>query len=157
MTPRLAFLLSLVLATGLAAAAGPAPAATPSNPQSVIQSGPAIGWSFPIFTDKHGYHLLTLRGSKALIEGPDRIQVTDFSAFMFSGDASERVDTILVSPQATFFPKEYRAMGDSSVRLIHDDVEVSGVGWTYDHKTKKVFLAHDARVTLHVHLNDILK
>ncbi|HVU34619.1 MAG TPA: LPS export ABC transporter periplasmic protein LptC [Opitutaceae bacterium] len=142
--------------------AAPPPAASPTKSPAdastpTIEVGHAAGWEFPIFTDKEGYHVLTLRGAQAEIISADQVNVTDFSAFVFSGDASERVETVLLSPQATFYPKLYRATGDSPVRLIHDDIEVTGRGWTYDHNTKKVSLAHDVRVTFHAQLSDILK
>jgi hypothetical protein len=155
MSPRLALLLSAGLFAATLAAA-PEPAASAAK-LPAIETGPAIGWVFPVFTDKEGYHLLTLRGANAKIDGPDKIDVTGFSAVVFSGDATERVDTVLISPQASFFPKVNRATGTSTVRLIHDDIEVTGVGWTYDHTSKKVSLAHDVRVTFHAQLNDILK
>lgn len=144
----------------------------PTQPAPGIETGPAIGWTFPVFTDKEGYHLLTLRGSSARILGPNKIDVTGFSAFAFSGDATEHVDSILLSPQATFFPKENLANGNGPVRLMlfsknsqtsdplapsSDTIEVNGVGWTYDHNTKKVSLAHNVRVTFPAQLNDILK
>ena len=148
----LCFLLWAV--TSAAPGAETAPA-TGKQPQ--IDAGPAIGWVFPVFTDKEGYHLLTLRGSAARLISADKINVTDFSAFVFSGDATEHVDTVLLSPKATFYPKDNRAEGDSSVRLIHDDIEVTGEGWKYDHTAKKVSLAHNVRVTFRSQLGDILK
>jgi hypothetical protein len=130
-----------------------------------IESGPAIGWTFPVFSDKEGYRVLTLRGSEARYVNANRIDVTGFSAVVFSGDAAERVDTVLLSPQASFYPKDNRATGNDSVRLIlsgrpdtpSDDVEVTGRGWTYENAAKKVSIAHDVRVTFHAQLNDILK
>jgi lipopolysaccharide export system protein LptC len=56
-----------------------------------------------------------------------------------------------------FLPKEHRAHGDKSVRYIRDDIEVTGVGWMYDHETKKVSLQQNVRVTFRAQLNDILK
>jgi hypothetical protein len=43
------------------------------------------------------------------------------------------------------------------VRFIRDDIEVTGVGWTYDHTAKKVSLQQNVRVTFRAQLNDILK
>lgn len=156
---RRALILAAAFAASFAHAAEPAgtnrPPAAAGKP--AIETGPAIGWVFPVFTDKEGYHLITLRGAAARIAGADRIDVTDFSAFVFTGDATERVETVLLSPQASFFPKDNRAAGNSTVRLIHDDIEVTGRGWTYDRDSKRVSLAHDVRVTFNAQLNDILK
>jgi hypothetical protein len=165
--PRLLILLAASAATLLAGAAEPAAANKPpaDAAKPIIETGPAVGWVFPLFTDKEGYHRLTLHGDTARVVGPDQIDVTGFSAVVFSGDATERVDTVLLSPQATFFPKENLAKGASAVRLIlngkdpsrKDDIEVIGRGWTYDHAAKRVSLAHDVRVTFQTQLHDILK
>lgn len=153
MTVRLVPIALFALLIGTTFAANP----SAGNAPPPIDSGPALGWVFPVFTDKEGYHLLTLRGSAARILSADKIDVTDFSAFVFTGDATERVETVLLSPHAVFYPKDYRAAGDNSVRLIHDDIEVTGVGWTYNHNTKKVVLEHNVRVTFQAQLGDILK
>lgn len=153
MSPRAALLLCSVIAASVPAFAAESAPAAASN---AVETGPALGWVFPLFTDA-GYHLYTLRGTSARNVGADAIEVTGFSAVVFTGDATEHVDTVLLSPKATFFPRANRASGDSPVRLIRDDVEVTGVGWTYDHTTKRVSLAHNVRVTFHAQLNDILK
>jgi hypothetical protein len=121
-----------------------------------VQGPPAVNWVLPIFTDKEGFRSMTLRGSEVRPVGRS-IAVTDLSITIFSGDASSQVDSILLSPSALFVPKENRATGDKSVRLIRDDIEVIGVGWIYDHAAKKVSLQHDVRVTFRAQLNDILK
>jgi hypothetical protein len=147
--------------------AGESPAAPSESAaaKTAIESGPAKGWIFPVFSDKEGYRLYTLRGSEIRYVNANEIDVAGFSAVVFSGDASERVDTVLLSPQATFYPRENRASGNDAVRLIlsgrpdtpSDDVEVTGRGWTYNHGSKKVSIAHEVRVTFHAQLNDILK
>jgi lipopolysaccharide export system protein LptC len=130
---------------------------TAAKTKPAVETGPALGWTFPLFSDAEGYHLYTLRGDTARMISADEIDVTGFNAVIFSGDATERVDSVLLSPQATFNPKENRVTGNSSVRLIRDDVEVTGRGWTYEHNLKKVSISHDVRVTFHSQLNDILK
>ena len=47
--------------------------------------------------------------------------------------------------------------GTSNVRLVRDDIEVTGEEWTYDHNAKKVSLARHARITFKAALPDILK
>jgi hypothetical protein len=125
------------------------------NPPAVV-SAPAVNWVLPIFTDKEGFRSMTLRGSEVRAAGRD-IVVTDLSITIFSGDAAAQVDSMLLSPTAVFSPKENRARGDNPVRFIRDDVEVTGVGWTYDHTAKKVSLQHNVRVTFTAQINDILK
>lgn len=134
------------------------------SPSSLLPGGeaaapapaPAQNWVLPIFTDKEGYRSMTLRGTEVRPRGKD-IEVTDLSITVFSGDASARVDSILLSPAAVFHTKENRAAGDKAVRFIRDDFEVTGVGWTYDHAARKVSLQSNVRVTFRTPLNDILK
>jgi hypothetical protein len=109
----------------------------------------------PIFTDKEGFRSMTLRGSEVRPMGRS-IAVTDLSITIFSGDASSAVDSILLSPSALFFPKENRAGGDKAVRFIRDDIEVRGVGWTYDHTAKVISLEKNVRVTFRAQMKDIL-
>ncbi len=126
------------------------------EPAAPASPAPAVNWVLPIFTDKEGYRSMTLRGSEVRPAGKS-IAVTDLSITVFSGDAAAQVDTILLSPAAIFSPKENVARGDSAVRLIRDDVEITGVGWRYDHAGKKVSLQQSVRVVFRAQLNDILK
>lgn len=123
---------------------------------AVTVASPALNWVLPIFTDKEGFRSMTLRGSEVRPLGKN-IAVTDLHITVFSGDAKAHVDSILMSTEAVFMPKEQLAHGDKSVRLIHDDVEVVGTGWTYDHNVKKVSLRQNVRVTFNAQLSDILK
>jgi hypothetical protein len=139
------------LACGLAYGQAPASAPAPTPPPA-----PAVNWVLPIFTDKEGWRSMTLRGSEVRPAGKS-IAVTDLSITIFSGDAKAIVDSILLSPEAVFQPKEQRAGGAKTVRFIRDDIEVTGTGWTYDHEAKKVSLQQNVRVTFRAQLNDILK
>lgn len=163
--PRPASFLSLFAACAAFAVAGsdlraqtpPAPsgpAATPSSPGLGV---PAKNWILPLFTPKEGFRNMTLRGTEVRPISSARIDVTDLNITIFSGDAAAHVDTMLLSPSASFFPKDQRATGEKSVRLIRDDIEVTGDGWVYEHTTKKVSLARHVRVVFSAQLNDILK
>ena len=143
------FFLFATLVAVSAAALAPQPAAE-------FTAAPARNWVLPIFTDKDGFRSMTLRGNEVRPVG-NRIAVTDLSITVFSGDATSRIDSMLLSPSAVFSPKDNIATGDKSVRYITDDIEVTGVGWTYDHKARKVSLQHNVRVTFRAQLNDILK
>jgi len=145
------------------AAASAVPAASASSTISAATSAeaeaapaPAFNWVLPIFTDKEGYRSMTLRGSEVRpFQGG--VTVTDLNITIFSGTATPVVDSMLLSPVARFMQKENRASGDKSVRFIRDDIEVTGVGWVYDHDLKKISLQQNVRVTFRAQLNDILK
>ena len=140
-----------VLLAILGPALGSAQAPTPTP-----AAAPAVNWVLPLFTDKEGHRLMTLRGSEARPLG-DKLAVKDLSVTTFSGTADSQVETILLSPDAVFDPKTGTASGSSAVRMIRDDIEVTGRGWTYDHRAKKVSLAANVRIVFAAQLNDILK
>jgi hypothetical protein len=119
-------------------------------------TGPAKDWALPLFTPD-GFRSMTLRGSEVYTVGPDRIDIVNMNIAVFSGDAATRVDTILLSPAASYFPRENRAAGDESVRLIRDDIDVTGKRWTYDYDLKKVSIHEGVRVVFRAQLDDILK
>ncbi|MBI5767402.1 MAG: hypothetical protein HZA93_06370 [Verrucomicrobia bacterium] len=123
------------------------PAATP----------PAKNWVLPLFSDKEGFRTMTLRGAAVQPVGRDRIDVTDLNITIFSGDATARVDSVLLAQSASFFPKTNLATGEKHVRLVRDDLEVSGDGWVYDHAARKISLKQNTRVVFRAELNDILK
>jgi hypothetical protein len=119
---------------------------------------PAVNWTLPLYTDKEGYHSMTLRGSEVRPVGnSDAIAVADLNVTVFSGDAAAEVETLLLSPSAIFYPKEKRASGSASVRVIRDDFEARGTRWSYDHERKRVTLDGDVRIVFNAQLQDVLK
>ena len=135
------FVILLILAALASAATFRARAQAPAN-----GTAPAVNWVLPIFTDREGYRALTLRGSSVRPAEGSGIAVTDLNITIFSGDAAARVDTVLLSQDAVFLPKENRAFGEKTVRVIHDEIDVTGEKWTYDHAGKKVSIQENVRV-----------
>lgn len=123
------------------------------NAQPVV----AKNWSLPLFT-KEGYRSMTLRGSEARTFSAERIDIIDLNITTFNGDAAAKVDSILLCRElARFFPAEKMVRGESMVRLLREDLEITGEQWTYDHAAKKVSLGRRARITFKAQLPDILK
>jgi hypothetical protein len=117
---------------------------------------PAKNWTLPLFT-REGYHQMTLRGDEVRPVDSDRVDIVGMNFIGFSGGPDARVDTVLQSPAATFMINERIARGDRPVRLIRDDIEVTGEGWTYSYKEKKVLIMRKAHVVFRAALPDILK
>lgn len=115
---------------------------------------PAKNWVLPIFT-KEGFHLMTARGSRAQAAGKGQFDVVDLNLTLFTSDAAANVDTILLSPAATFLPEPMIARGEQSVRFIRDDLEASGRRWLYLHREKKISLDGDVHVTFHAELKEL--
>jgi hypothetical protein len=119
-------------------------------------SAPALNWVHPLFT-KEGYRSMTMRGTEVRPVGTGRIDVVDMNITVFTGGAAAKVESVLLSPAASFFPEEKIARGKSSVRLLRDDLEVAGEDWVYDHAAKKVSIARHARITFAAQLPDLIK
>lgn len=137
-------LLALLLAGTLAGAAEP------------VALAPALNWVLPIFT-RENYRSMTIRGSRATFPSAHQVNVVDLNLTVFSGDAGNRVETILLSSAATFLPEESRAHGTEGVRLIRDDLEATGREWTYLHAQKKVSLQGSVRIVFNAELKNLLK
>jgi hypothetical protein len=117
---------------------------------------PAKNWTLPLFT-KEGYRQMTLKGAEVRPVTSDRVDISGLDVTVFSGGPEAKVDTVILSPEASFSINEKIARGDQSVRLIRDDVDVTGIGWTYFYNEKKVLISHSAHVVFHSGLPDILR
>ncbi len=119
---------------------------------------PAQNWVVHVFSDQQGYRVLSARGSEVRPgKLENTIQVTNLSITVYTGDATARVETIFLSPLATFFPKENRASGDQTVRVVRDDLEATAKKWSYDQQRKHVTLEGDVRIVMNGELPSLLK
>jgi hypothetical protein len=137
-------------------AAAMLPAAALSVAQEAAVAPPAKNWTLPLFT-KEGYRQMTLKGAEVRPVTSDRVDISGLDVTVFSGGPEAKVDTVILSPEASFMINEKIARGDRTVRLVRDDVDVTGVGWTYYYYEKKVLIAHSAHVVFHAGLPDILR
>lgn len=117
---------------------------------------PAINWVAPLFT-KDNFRSMTLRGAKASFPSNTEVDVEDLSILVFSGDAAKKVETTILSPAATFLPRQEVARGEAGVRVIRDDLEASGTRWHYDHLQKKVSLTGKVRIVFNAEIKHLLK
>jgi hypothetical protein len=120
------------------------------------EGAPAQNWEMKIFT-KEGYRSMILRGTEVRLGTANRYDVIDLSITVFTGGADARIDSILLSPSANFFAKENRASGNQTMRLIRDDMEITGERWTYVHAQQKVTIQQNTRVVFHAKLPDLLR
>jgi hypothetical protein len=124
--------------------------------QDAAVAPPAKNWTLPLFT-KEGYRQMTLKGTEVRPITSDQIDITGLDVTVFSGGPEAKVDTVILSPAASFMINEKVARGDQAVRMVRDDVDVTGVGWTYYYNEKKVLIAHNAHVVFHAGLPQLLK
>ena len=116
---------------------------------------PVKGFKLPTFT-KEGYRSMLLQGTEALV-GADRVELTGMNLALYSGDQRNTVETIILSPAATAELDSDLIHGEGTVRFIRDDLEITGTGWSYDHRHKKVSITRNSRVVFQAQMPDILK
>ena len=119
-------------------------------------SEPAKNFILPTFT-REGYYSMRLCGSEARMLTLHLIELDDMNLTVFSGNASNRVDSVLLSPMARVSLDNDTARGPGAIRLIRDDLDLTGQRWTYDHVKKSISIAKDVRVVFHSELSDLLK
>ena len=129
------------------------------NSTRVSSKAPIINFSLPTYTNPEGYRNWLIRGSEARLTEPNVIDVKELSLTVFSGDASNRIDTMMLSPAARVLTEEQVITGESSLRVINlnDGFEATGEGWKYTHKNKTVVLTKKVRVVLRAEFKNLLK
>ena len=146
---RLARVLALALVIALAASDIPGLLAA-----TII--APVKNWALPLFTNE-GPRSMTARGTEARFVTANQIEVVDLNLTVFSGDPASKVESILLSPAATFLPQDKIAQGDKSVRFIGQGIEASGERWLYRHGEKKISLDGNVRVIFEAELKNLLQ
>jgi hypothetical protein len=121
-----------------------------------VPAEPTKNFILPTFTPD-GYRSMLLRGSEARMLSLRLIQLNDMDLTVFSGDAANRVDSVLLSPVARVSLDDDTARGPGAVRLVRDDLDLTGEQWTYDHARKRISIARNVRVVFHSELKDMLK
>jgi hypothetical protein len=100
---------------------------------------------------------MRLSGSEARMLTLHLIQLDNMTLTIFSGDASNRIDSVLLSPLARVSFDTDIARGPGMIRLVRDDLELTGEQWTYNHALKSISIARNVRVVFHSKLKDLLK
>lgn len=125
---------------------------------------PARDWSLPVFTNE-GFRSMIARGSEARMVSQHQFDVVDLNLTIFTGDAANHIETIILSPAATFVSNSRMAQGEKYVRFIRfspdnpdvPEVEATGIRWIYRHADKKISLDGNVRVTFRAELTDLLR
>lgn len=123
---------------------------------SFTVDAPVTNFRVPTFTPD-GFRSWLLCGAQGIYVNASELDVVDLNLTVFSGDATSKVEKVLLSPAAVALIGENRVRGPSTLRLITDDLEATGEDWTYDHRQKKVSIHRNVRVVFHARLNDILR
>ena len=124
--------------------------------QDVAVGPPATNWTLPLFT-KEGFRQMTLRGDMVRPVDSNRVDIVGMDFTVFSGGPDAKIDSVILSPEATFLISERVARGAGYVRLVRDDIEVTGDEWSYSYNEKKVLIKRKAHVVFHAALPNMLK
>jgi hypothetical protein len=120
---------------------------------------PVVNFRLPWFTPD-GYREWMIRGSEARYANENRIGIKDLTLTIFSGQADEKVDTLILSPNAVVHPNESVVTGSTTIRIINDQFEASGTDWHFNQLGKrnfKVSMGKNTRVTFQAEFKDFLK
>jgi lipopolysaccharide export system protein LptC len=133
------------------------PAATALAATTKISSDqPIVNFSTSTFT-ADGHRAWLLRASQAL-PAADLIKVTELTLSIFPGKADgEKVETMILSPSATVLPEASVVSGTSSIRVINDEFEATGLDWRYNHKDRRITIARKVHVVFQAELKEFLK
>jgi hypothetical protein len=125
---------------------------------SVTASAPVINFKLPVLNEQ-GMRTSMLRGSEAHYINDTQIDLVGMQYTTFVEDGTNAVDTTLLAPVASVFivNNKVKVHGDEGVRLIRQDIDVTGEKWTYDHDQKKILIERNVRVIFCIELKDILK
>jgi hypothetical protein len=130
-------------------------AALAANTQ-ISTEKPIINFSLPLFNAAN-YRSWLIRGSEAMFAPNNRIEIKDLTLTIFTGNADEKVDTLILSPAAVISRSDWVASGPSTIRVISDQFEASGSQWSCARQDKKVSIAKHVRVTFRAEFKDFLK
>lgn len=153
MKRRSALPLVLVCVCGLALTV---PAA--DSPQ-IRAPAPVKSFSLPFFNDE-GFRTRLIRGNEARLTDPRRPELRDVTISLFKGDASNQIETVILSTDATVDTDAQFVTGVGSVRVVSDDFELSGEQWRYDYKeagTINILIQRKARIVMQAELQSLLK
>lgn len=122
-------------------------------------NAPVKKFRLPSFNDQ-GFRTSLLEGDEAQVISPSQIDMKEMHMTLFSGDENNAVDTTLLASTATVRLLEKNQItveGQNSVRLIREDLDVSGENWSYQHAEKRLTIGKNVRVVIRAELGDILK
>ena len=154
MRSRRLFLL-LLYALGLAPGVNPLRGAD-ERPTAFTADAPVVNFRVPTFT-REGFRSWLLSGAEGHYLGANRLDITDLNLTVFDGTATNRVESVFLSPSATALINAGQVRGQDRLRLITDDFEATGEDWRYDHRAKKVSIRKNVRVVFHAQLKDMLR
>lgn len=122
----------------------------------IANDAPIINFRLPTFSPE-GFRQWLVRGSEARLLSAKEIDIHELTLTIFSGDAQDRIETMILSPEAKVHTESQTVSGPDTIRVIRDDLEASGADWTYDHREKRIVMKKNVRVTFRAELKNFLQ
>jgi len=124
------------------------------RPTAFTVDAPVINFRIPTFS-REGFRTWLLSGGEGRYLSANELAVTNLSLTVFTGDATNAVDSVFLSPQAVALLDEARVRGPGPLRLITTEFEATGEDWVYDNHAKKVSIHKNVRVVFHAPLRSL--
>jgi hypothetical protein len=124
----------------------------------VTANAPVTNFKLTILSDQ-GYRSSLLRGSEARYINDSQIDLVGMQYVTFIESEAGELDSTLLAPTATVFidKNKVKVHGDEAVRLIRQNLDVTGEQWTYDHANKRILIEKNVHVVFRIEMKDILK
>lgn len=122
----------------------------------VAPDRPIVNFRLPTFNPA-GFRQWLVRGSEARIHDRNDIAINGLTLTVFSGNAADRIETMLLSPVARVAPEDQVISGPGTIRVIDDEFEASGSDWRYAHQDRFISINQNVRVTFRAELKNLLQ
>ncbi|MGE4550809.1 MAG: LptA/OstA family protein, partial [Opitutales bacterium] len=106
--------------------------------------------------DEEGRRLSMLRGKELSRHPKDEATVLEMDLRTYAVDRPGTMELRIRSSSARFFLKSNRATSDQVIQVNGPDYEITGRGWSWNGRERKVLINHDVRSIFDATLTDFL-
>lgn len=122
----------------------------------MLPDAPVRNFRLPMFGPE-GYRIWELRGLEGRYVDENRVDVTDMTLRIFSSLDPAKVETEILSPQATMRIQQNKAEGNESITVTGDHYVIQGRKWQWDGNKHRVIIDEDVKVIFFEGLRGLLQ
>lgn len=125
----------------------------------ISSDAPIVNFRLPTFTPE-GHREWLVRGTEARMRSLKEVDVRELTLTVFTGDASDKVSTMILAPVAKVLPEERTVTGPDTIRVINDELEANGADWRVHQtgeKSVEISMRRNVRVTFRAELKNFLQ
>ncbi len=115
---------------------------------------PVVNFRIPTF-NRQNFRSWLLCGAEGRYLNANELAVTNLSLTVFTGDATNGIVYVFLSPAAVARPNDGVVRGSGPMRLVAEEFEATGENWAYDHREKKISIRKNVRVVFHASLRPL--